>query len=357
MKILHITATHLNKYGGIPVVLEKLVKHQNEIEEVESRVLSIKHDINNIESKFFYFLDSQSKIEFFLQEYEPDITIFHGYYFKEYINTSKILEKEKLLYYIQPHSSFMKTAQKKGRIKKYIANKLFFSKFVKNAFGYIFLNENEQEKAIFKTNHDLIIPNGITILEKTIGKVLEEKIKIFFLGRIDIDHKGLDILLESLKEIDNQKRDFILDIYGIGSDRDVAILKNSIDQLNYLEVDYKGPVYGKEKDEVFKRYNMMILTSRYEGFPMTILEALSHGIPCIVTEGTNVKSMIEKNNLGWGTEKETISQTVLKGVEDYKNNQNFYVTHTSEYVNEFYNWEHIAKLSVEKLRKIAAYDC
>ena len=41
MKILHITAAHLNGNNGIPAVLKALSTEQNKIEDVEARVLSL----------------------------------------------------------------------------------------------------------------------------------------------------------------------------------------------------------------------------------------------------------------------------------------------------------------------------
>ena len=47
-----------------------------------------------------------------------------------------------------------------------------------------------------------------------------------------------------------------------------------------------GELYEEKKEEFLNGCRIMVLTSRYEGFPMTVLEALSHGNPCIVTPGT-----------------------------------------------------------------------
>ena len=117
MKVLHITATHLNKYGGIPVVLEKLVKHQNEIIGTKSLVLSVKNEVAQLKSNFFHFRSDYNEIEEFIKDYNPDVTVFHGLYFIEYVKVMKILSSHKYRYFIQPHSSFMKTAQEKGKIK------------------------------------------------------------------------------------------------------------------------------------------------------------------------------------------------------------------------------------------------
>lgn len=349
MKIIHITATHLNKYGGIPVVLEKLVKYQNEIKTVQSIVLSVKNDVKNINSKKFKFIPDLEHIKNFMSEYKPDVIIFHGIYFLEYIKISKVIKDMNLNYYIEPHGSFMKQAQDKGKLKKYIANKTVFNRFIKNAYGYIFLNEQEMRNSLFRCSNDLIIPNGIDVKDSNVNKLNDNNIKLFFIGRIDINHKGLDILIDNLKRIDNLKHNFSIDIYGVGNEKDTKFLNDEIGKFKNLDISFRGPVYDYEKENVLKTNNIMILTSRYEGFPMAILEALSYGNPCIVTEGTNVKTMIEENSLGWGCEYENIAESILHAVEDYQENKDFYINKTIEFVNENYSWRLIAKKSIENL--------
>ena len=78
---------------------------------------------------------------------------------------------------------------------------------------------------------------------------------------------------------------------------------------------------------------------------MSILEALSYGLPCLVTEGTNIKEEIEHAGAGWGCE------TSVKGIgEAFKA-----LVKSDEYLQDFserarnlascYSWEKIASNS------------
>ena len=49
---------------------------------------------------------------------------------------------------------------------------------------------------------------------------------------------------------------------------------------------------------------IFVLTSRFEGHPMGLIEALSYGLPSLVTTGTNMAKEIESNNAGWIAETE-----------------------------------------------------
>jgi glycosyltransferase involved in cell wall biosynthesis len=69
------------------------------------------------------------------------------------------------------------------------------------------------------------------------------------------------------------------------------ILQKYLDdnQLNEF-VELRGPVQGEEKEALFRKAMIFIHTSRWEGLPLVLLEALSYGVPCLLTPGTNMAS-------------------------------------------------------------------
>lgn len=350
MKIVHITATHLKQYGGIPNVLINLSNAQNSICGVESKVLSVKHEVTQLNSELFVQKTNLKDIKSYLFEYSPDCIIFHGLFFKEYIWIAKYLRNIGKKYYIEPHGSFNYKVKEKNRIKKEIAYNLVFSGFIRDAYGFVFLSENEQKNSMFSSKHDVIIPNGIS-KEKIFNgnKKIGKKVKIFYLGNIDFYYKGLDILLESLHKIDVKEQNFELNIYGPGTDQDIARLVMEISQFKYISVKFLGPQYNEDKEEILRNSNIMILTSRSEGFPMSVLEALAFGNPCIVTRGTNVMDLIENNQLGWGTEPENIGETIENAVSDYNNNFENYTKITRTFIQDTFLWEKIAVDSIKVL--------
>ncbi|MGH2110165.1 glycosyltransferase [Aerococcus urinaeequi] len=123
-------------------------------------------------------------------------------------------------------------------------------------------------------------------------------------------------------------------MYGPGIDQDIARLVMEISQFKYISVKFLGPQYKEDKEEILRNSNIMILTSRSEGFPMSVLEALAFGNPCIVTRGTNVMDLIENNQLGWGTEPENIGETIENAVSDYNNNFENYAKITRTFIQD-----------------------
>ncbi|WP_286138981.1 glycosyltransferase [Faecalibaculum rodentium] len=352
MRLLHITATHLNLAGGIPVVLRDLVSAQNTIENFEARVLSIKADTSAMNSEFFDFLGDET-FEEYIDNYKPEVVVFHSHYYFEYLRFYRNLVKRNIPYFIEPHGSFGKAALQKSRLKKKIANGIILRTFMKKAQGYIFLNKVEKSDAQFTTNHDLVIPNGIDG-EKIVRKICpQEPWSFYFIGRFDKSQKGLDILFDALEMLDKKRETVSVKLYGKGTDEEVSNINHRISNLHSVTVINCGPIYGDEQLSAIEQCGVMLLTSRYEGFPMTVLEAWKYGNPCLVTPGTNVADEIVENGLGWKTElnAEDIAKTISLGLSEYSQQRIEYINRCKDYVREKYDWKEIAKLSLVQLSK------
>lgn len=356
MKILHITATHLNPTGGVVVVLKNLTDAQNKLDDVESIVLSINAKVDNIDSSYFYYLGSE-KILTFIKEHKPDLAIIHSFFHSEYTEVAHVLIKEGIPFYIEPHGSFGYEAMKKSRIKKMIANNTVFRKQVKESKGYIFTNKSELDDSIYKTPNDLVIPNGVlpSVIHNSSMKT-EESLRdpvFYFLGRFDIYHKGLDYLLDALDILERNEYTFKVNLYGTGTDEQINFVENRIKNYKKMNVKNCGTIYGDEKKKALESCNILLLTSRYEGSPMTVLDGFSYGNPCIVTPGTNVSEEASANSIGWRTELDAsiIAKTIIEAYEMYIDDGCGFFVRCKNYVLDHYSWDEIAKYSVDKLRK------
>ena len=67
-------------------------------------------------------------------------------------------------------------------------------------------------------------------------------------------------------------------------------------------MEVNGPVFDSDKKKTMMTADFFIHTSRFEGMPMSVLEALSYGVPCFVSQGSNMRELIEEGNAGWGTD-------------------------------------------------------
>ena len=164
----------------------------------------------------------------------------------------------------------------------------------------------------------------------------------------------MDYLFDTLDILDSKGEKITVNMYGIGSEEEIAYVHNRINKIRNLKVEDKGTIYDEEKVKALRKANILLLTSRYEGSPMTILDALSYGNPCLVTPGTNVAEDIVSNNIGWKTElnAEAIADCILKAREDYKQNYADYYERCRKYVLDNFLWDKIAQQSVQVYKDI-----
>ncbi|MGT2755621.1 glycosyltransferase [Streptococcus ovuberis] len=357
LKILHITAT---LGGGIPIALSGLVEAQNRIENMESRVIFVGDKADNKKISFGFEWQQNSEVSLYLKNYSPNVVIFHGFYFTVYLKLFKQVMKTGIPYFIEPHGSFGHEAMRKSYLKKKLANKLLFDKFVRFAKGIIFLNEFEKTDSIYRTNVDVVIPNGQHSVSKTISttaEIVPEKVKFYFCGRFDFRQKGLDVLFDALSIIDKKPEasDIVFDIYGYGSKSEEQLLNSKLATYKNISVINHGKISPVEYEKQLPG-KIMVLPSRYEGFPMTILEAWSLGNPCLVTSGTNMLDEVIKNKLGWGCEltAENIANTMINAAIEYRNNDREYIQKCQEYVIKEYSWKNVAEISFRVLREFSS---
>lgn len=289
----------------------------------------------------------------------PDVVFIeeqYNFFFQKIIIE---IRKKKIPYIIVPRCSLTKDALNKKKIKKFIANQFFYKNFLKKALAIQYLTNNEREESGLKWNkNNIVIPNGINI-PNIVKKFNKDKIECSFIGRIDIYHKGLDMLLEVCSKIKEklEENNYFISIYGDGNKKDVQKLLYEI-KSNGLEknIEYKGPIYDKEKENVLKKTDIFILTSRFEGLPMGILEALSYGIPVLVTKGTNMADIIDEYEAGWSSD--TTVDGIIKILTEAINSKKELKYKKEQCIKlaKIFSWEEIAKNTHEILLNLINKD-
>ena len=253
---------------------------------------------------------------------KPDVVVFEGLYFKEYLKFAKELRKEKIPYIIVPRSSMTYQAMHNHAwLKKWIAHKLYFNKFIKKAWRIQYLTQQEADDStkMFKTPY-FIVPNGFRTPEVSKKTFCAKGIQAIFIGRLDMYHKGLDILLDAITEIHNELREakFFLNIYGPHR-YDYEKIKSEIERRAIGDIaSVNDEISGKEKENVILDSDIFVMTSRFEGHPMGMIEALAYGLPCLVTPGTNMADVIREYDAGWicDADKQSIKDALLIAISE-----------------------------------------
>lgn len=122
-----------------------------------------------------------------------------------------------------------------------------------------------------------LISNGVKMdTTPATPKVLKKK-QFLFLGRIEYDQKGIDILLKGFaKYLETNTGSLI--IAGSGNPKDISKMNNLIKKLKISNsVTTTGYVKGDEKAQLIRESMALVMASRYETYGMSALEAFAHG--------------------------------------------------------------------------------
>lgn len=242
---------------------------------------------------------------------KPDIIVCEEFYVYGY-QFIKQLSRLNIPYVIVPRGSMTINAQYKHRWKKILGNVLMFNSFSKKAVAIQYLTEDEKINSGNKWNYtSCVIPNGVDFSSSKQGIVhnydnIGNIIRGVCIGRISIYHKGLDLLVEACMQIGRflRKHHVQIEIYGPNRENEKDKLRNLIKEKDVSDIFFvqDSPIFGEEKESKLLNSDFFLLTSRLEGHPMGLIEALSYGLPVVVTRGSNMLKEIEETDAGWVAE-------------------------------------------------------
>lgn len=320
MNILFIAKPLSKKGNGVVSALKSELKYLQEYANVALFNIGVKLDKDI--AKTMYEGDKYQTITSLPEPFNrPDLIVFEEVYKLEYIKLYNECLKNKIPYIIIPHGCLVEVEQNNKKLKHMAANILLFNRFIRKAEAVEFLNEHEKENSKFKYREAIIIPNAIDI-EKRKYKKDKNSFKFIYVGRYDVKVKGLDLLIKTFIDLKDWciQNNVILELYGPKViNPEFEYLKNDIKEAKCQKIiKINGPVYGDNKSKALQEASVFIQTSRNEGQPMGIIEALSFGLPCVCTYQTSFGKYCNENECGIGVnfDKEELKSAIKKIYDD-----------------------------------------
>ena len=353
MVIVHIVNTKNRLFMGVDVVVPEHVKRQQKEETVGFiNIAGLKVDGVNNQIDYVEPFDVTKLPKPFNK---PDLVIFHEVYRIQYIKIYKNLFKNKVPYIIVPHGSLTKAAQSRKKLKKIVGNAVYFGKFIKKAVAVQCLSEKEKEQTKI-AKRKFVCTNGVDLPSRSKNDFNTNKTEIVFIGRYDIYYKGLDLLCDAVKSIEKfiVEHNVKISLYGPDNDYKYPAVEELIKEKGVQNlIEQNTALSGQEKVNRLLNTDIFIQTSRSEGMPMGIIEALSYGVPCLITEGTTLGNIINEYGAGWvaKTNAQDISKTIRIAVLDKES----YITKSRSAIKlakENFAWDKVVKEEINNYKKL-----
>lgn len=238
----------------------------------------------------------------------------------------------------------------------------FGSKFIrqgeKNAVKYadeiIVLSRSVQD--YFKQTYNrktCFIPNGVNEATIREANLIREKYGlkpdtyILFLGRL-VPEKGIRYLINAFKSVKTDKK---LVIAGGSSDTDSFTRELKDLASDDKRIIFTGFVQGELLEELYSNAYVYTLPSDLEGMPLSLLEAMSYGNCCLVSDISECAEVVEDKAVLFKKSDEVDLRDKLQELCDRPEKVLKYKNQAARFICEKYSWDDIVKRTVDLYRR------
>ena len=172
--------------------------------------------------------------------------------------------------------------------------KSFFANEMRGLEGIVVLSKSDER--LFRDNlglESVTIYNPLTLTPR--GRASVEYKKFLAIGRFSPKHKGFDLLIKAFAKFSQTNNDWMLEIVGEGEE------ENMYRQLiaeHHLEQRVKICPFTNDIQRHYAGASVYVLSSRWEGQPLVLVEAMAHGLPIVSSDLPVAKELLEGRGCG-----------------------------------------------------------
>ena len=360
-------------FEGISAYCRGLSKEMNLLEPGSCPIITLRPKLKNLsgDEELLHYpysswnplsLPSELLADLKNNVHELDGIVFHGPYHPKAAMLRRFLMKIGMPYIFVPHDPYVEELTKHHAFRKWVFWHLFEKETIRNAEVVQILAAEHEEplrRFGFKVPVEKI-PNGCEL--KSLSEVPKNahipgsarEVRIQYMGRMDRNHKGLDLLIEAFAEFSKEKKFNDVNLILTGNDWEDRGELQALAKRTGVEdrVIFTGPRPDEHSLKIHSEADLAVLPSRFDGFGLTIVEAMLAGRPVLVSKKTGVASHVEKAGGGWLCDP-TI-EGIRKGlVEAYESRSDWAKkgSMNSEYVSNHLTWKQTAEQTLAMYRR------
>ena len=166
--------------------------------------------------------------------------------------------------------------ERKGGLRRLLARLIRWhvNRVVSRLDALVLLTQQDADSWT-EARQTFVIPNAVLQLPKQVN-TLDNK-KVLMVARYN-DAKGYHYMVEAWQKVYQRHPDWILNVYGSGE------LHNDVLRLIQEHHLSNSMILHEPVDNIMEQYldsSIYVMSSRYEAFPMVLLEAMACGVPCV----------------------------------------------------------------------------
>lgn len=188
------------------------------------------------------------------------------------------------------HSTYKSYFHIKGH-PEYSQQELFnlYAKY----FDKMFVLTNSEKETFSRYTYGLrvepeVFYNPITIRVRQ--QVTHAPNRLLYVGRINVENKGCDLLLKIVRRLKEKGTDFTVDVVGTGEYLDTLKRLSAEQGLENIMI-FHG--LSNHVEEFYEKATIQLVTSRCEGFGLIITEAMAHGVPVVAFHADGPDEIIQ----------------------------------------------------------------
>ena len=210
---------------------------------------------------------------------------------------------------------------------------------------------SEGNKQFFKEKYGreaTLIPNGIGKPEILEAQEITEKFGlkkdeyILFLARI-VPEKGLHYLIKAYKQINTDKKLVIVGGTSHSNDYVSKIKRAAREDDRILLLGFQQ---GQVLEELYSNAYLYVLPSDVEGMPISLLEAMSYGNCCLVSDINETAGVVADKGITFKKgDVDDLKEKLIQLLDD-KREVHSYKSQAADYVLSKYNWDDVVAKTI-----------